>query len=157
MEESYDVLLVEDNPGDIRLFREAFEETRYADSLHVVTKGDEVLDFLHQRGDYGDATRPSLVLLDWSISDKPAVSILTDIREDPDLKRIPVIVLTGPQSSKSISQAYELHANAYIEKACSPEEILGMVQTLDEFWFSFARLPPLELEDDQDTVPSKSE
>lgn len=157
MGESYDILLVEDNPGDIRLFREAFKDTQYADSLHVVTKGDEVLDFLHQRGDYGDVTRPSLVLLDWNVSDKPAVSILTDIKEDPELKRIPVIVLTGPRSSRSISQAYELHANAYIEKSCSPDEILGMVQTLDEFWFSFARLSPLELEDERDTAPSQSE
>lgn len=150
METAGDLLLVEDHPGDIRLVREAFDETRYADTLHVVNDGDAALDFLHRRGDYVDAPRPALVLLDWNLSETSSVSTLTDIKADPELQAIPVIVLSGSKSPKSVSHAYDLHANAYIEKPSSPEGVLELVQTLDEFWFSVAWLPPLEMEEEQD-------
>lgn len=133
--------MIEDNPGDVRLIKETFEETPYVDSLDVVTEGEAALDFLKQRGDYAGVPRPSLVLLDWNLPDVPSSEILTTITEDPALKPTPVIVLSGSSSPKSVAEAYELQANAYIEKPTEIDLLSEIIQTLSKFWFDAARLP----------------
>lgn len=148
MGESHHLLLIEDNPGDVRLIKETFEETPYGDSLHVVTKGEEALDFLKQRGDYAGVSRPSVVLLDWNLPDVPSAEVLTTITEDPDLKATPVIAFSGSASPQSVVDAYDRHANAFIEKPSEIEELAEIVQTLGKFWFDAARLPVAESSDD---------
>ena len=138
------LLLIEDNPGDVRLIKETFEETPYTDSLHVVTKGEEALDFLKQRGDYADVSRPSVVLLDWNLPDVPSAEVLTTITEDPDLKATPVIAFSGSASPQSVAEAYERQANAFIEKPAEIEELAEIIQTLGKFWFDAAHLPVSE-------------
>lgn len=141
MGEFHYLLLIEDNPGDARLIKETFEDTPYADSLHVVSNGAEALDFLKQQGDYAGVPQPSLVLLDWNLSDVPSTEILTTITEDPDLRTTPVIALSGSASPQSVLAAYDRHANAFIEKPSDIDELAKIVQTLGKFWLDAVRLP----------------
>ncbi|PSP27494.1 two-component system response regulator [Halobacteriales archaeon QH_2_65_14] len=140
-----DILLVEDNPGDIRLTREAFEENRIANTLHVVTDGVEALDFLLQRGEYADAQRPDIILLDLNLPRKNGDEVLEEMdKEDPDLSRVPVIVLTSSQAEEDIVRSYELNANAYLTKPVDPTEFIETVQRFKAFWLEVVRLPPEE-------------
>jgi CheY-like chemotaxis protein len=140
--DSADILLVEDNPGDIRLTREAFEESRIANTLHVVTDGVEALDYIHQRGDYTDAPVPDIILLDLNLPRKNGDEILRALNEDdPDRSRIPVIVLTSSKAEEDVVRSYQLQANAYLTKPVDPSEFIETVRTFKEFWLDVVRLP----------------
>lgn len=140
--DSADILLVEDNPGDIRLTREAFEESRIANTLHVVTDGVEALEFLRGEGEYVDAPRPDIVLLDLNLPRKNGDEFLEELREEsPRLARIPIIVLTSSKAEEDIVQSYELQANAYMTKPVDPEEFIDTIQTFKTFWLEIVRLP----------------
>jgi len=140
--EPVDILLVEDNPGDVRLTEEAFREGGINNSLHVVTDGEAALEFLFQRGEYEDAPRPHLVLLDLNLPKKDGHEVLEEIRDDDDLKRLPVIVLTSSESHQDVVESYERHTNAYITKPVTPDDFIDLVHTFEEFWFTMVRLPP---------------
>ena len=138
------LLLVEDNPGDVRLTREAFKQGRIDNDLHTVSDGSDALDFLHQRGEYEDAPRPDLVLLDLNLPRKDGEEVLADLKDDPQLQSIPVIVLTSSRAEEDIARSYELHANAYLTKPVDPDEFIETVRAFEKFWFSVVRLPPEE-------------
>jgi len=140
-----DILLVEDNPGDIRLTREAFRESQIANELHVVTDGVEALDFLHKDGEYTDAPRPDIILLDLNLPRKNGNEFLKELHEDsPDLAWIPVIILTSSKTAEDIVQSYELQANAYMTKPVDPMEFIQTIQSFKSFWLEVVRLPPGE-------------
>jgi len=133
--EPIDVLLVEDNPGDVRLTREAFQDGRINNTLHVVTDGEEALEFLFRRGEYGDAPCPHLVLLDLNLPRIDGQEVLEEMRDDPELKRIPVVILTSSESEQDVVRSYELQANAYLTKPVDPDEFTDLVRSFEEFWF----------------------
>lgn len=136
-----EILLVEDNPGDVRLTQEAFKDGCIENTLHVAGDGVEALDYLYRRGDYEDAPRPDIVLLDLNLPRKNGDEVLDEIRDDPDLKRIPVIVLTSSTTHEDVVNSYDLSANAYLTKPVDPDEFIDTVRVLEEFWFSIVRLP----------------
>jgi|AntRauTorcE11898_2_1112593.scaffolds.fasta_scaffold00035_34 CheY-like chemotaxis protein len=138
-----DILLIEDNPGDIRLTREAFEESHIANTLYVVTDGVEAMDFLNNRNEYADAPRPDLILLDLNLPRKNGTEFLKELHEeDPDLARIPIIVLTSSQAEEDIVKSYELRANAFMTKPVDPLEFIETIKTFEQFWLEVVRLPP---------------
>jgi CheY-like chemotaxis protein len=139
--EPADILLVEDNPGDVRLTREAFEAGNITNSLHVATDGVEALEFLHRRGDHADAPRPDIVLLDLDLPRKNGDEVLVEITEDAELSRIPVIVMTSSAAEEDVVKSYELQASAYLTKPVDPDEFIETVRTFREFWLSVVRLP----------------
>jgi CheY-like chemotaxis protein len=139
-----DILLVEDNPGDVRLTEEAFQEGQIANTLHVVMDGIEALDFLHLRGEYEDVPCPDIILLDLNLPRKDGEEVLREINDDPDLSRIPVVILTSSEAQEDIVRSYELDANAYLTKPVDPEEFIDTVQSLQQFWLSVIQLPPSE-------------
>lgn len=137
-----DILLVEDNPGDVRLIEEVFREARLLNTLHVTTDGDEALAFVRQRGEYADAPQPDLVLLNWLLPGSPGEDVLAEIKSDDQLKTIPVIVLTESQAHEDMARSYELQANAYVTKPVDSEDLLALVRSLRKFWLEIVRLPP---------------
>ena len=136
-----DVLLIEDNPGDVRLTREAFAEGDVDHTLHVVTDGVEALDFLRQCGEYADTPRPTAILLDLNLPRKDGDEVLAEVRADPVLSTIPVIVLTSSEAEADVVQSYELGANAYLTKPVDPAAFADVVRSFREFWLSVVRLP----------------
>ncbi len=144
---SADILLVEDNPGDIRLTQEAFEESQIANALHVVTDGVEALEFLHRSSGYEDAPRPDIILLDLNLPRKNGDEFLKELHEEsPDLSRIPIIVLTSSQAVEDVVKSYDLQANAYMTKPVDPSEFIDVIQTFKEFWIDVVRLPAWDSE-----------
>lgn len=138
-----DILLIEDNPGDVRLTQEAFNESRIANTLHVVKDGVEALDFLNKREGYEDAPRPDLILLDLNLPRKTGDEFLEDLHETaPHLARIPIIVLTSSQAEEDILRSYELQANAYMTKPVDPSEFIATIRKFENFWLEVVRLPP---------------
>lgn len=137
-----DILLVEDNPGDVRLTEEAFREGQIKNTLHVVNDGVGAMEFLRRHGEYADAPRPDIVLLDLNLPRKDGDEVLDEIRDDSDLEAIPVVVLTSSEAQEDIVQSYELQANAFLTKPVDPEEFIEVVRTFQEFWLSVVRLPP---------------
>jgi len=138
------ILLVEDNPGDVRLTREAFDEGNISNTLHVTTDGVEAMDFLEKRGEYADAPRPDIVLLDLNLPRKDGGTVLAEIRDDPDLEQLPVVVLTSSEAEEDVAKSYELNANAFLTKPVDPEAFIEAVQSFQSFWLSVVRLPPCE-------------
>ena len=138
-----DILLVEDNPGDITLIEQAFEDRDIPGIVHTVRTGDEALDWVYQRNEFAEAPRPDLVLLDLNLPGTSGHGILEEIKSDPQLKRLPVIVLTGSNSEKDVTEAYEDHANACLIKPVDPDEFADLVETFAEFWVSSATLPSI--------------
>ena len=136
-----DILLVEDNPGDVRLTQEALKNGRIDNTLHVVRDGVAALEFLERRGEYADAPRPDIVLLDLNLPRKNGDEVLEAMDEDPDLDHIPVIVLTSSESHADVVRSYDLNANAYLTKPVDPDEFISTIQKLEEFWLSIVRLP----------------
>ena len=136
-----DLLLVEDNPGDVRLTEEALRDAGMPVNLSVATDGVEAVDFLHRRGKYKNAPRPDLILLDLNLPKKNGPEVLSDIKSDPDLKRIPVLVMTTSSEPGDIQKAYSLNANCYITKPIQLEDFLNVVQSIENFWLKTARLP----------------
>jgi CheY-like chemotaxis protein len=136
-----EVLLVEDDPGDVLLIREAFDDNEVANRLHVVADGVEALDFLRRRARYVDAPRPDLVLLDLNLPRKDGREVLAEVKEDADLRMIPVVVLTTSQAEEDVLRSYNLHANAYVTKPVDFDRFIGVVRQIDEFFVSVVQLP----------------
>lgn len=136
------ILLVEDNPGDVRLTVEALKEDKLQNNLHVVQDGIDAMAFLRQEGRYADESRPDLILLDLNLPKKDGREVLEEIKADEHLKRIPVVVLTTSQAEEDILKTYELHANCYITKPVNLEQFIRVVRSIEEFWLSIVKLPP---------------
>ena len=136
------ILLVEDNPGDVRLTVEALRDAKVANELHVVGNGEEAIDFLRQQGKHVDAPRPDIVLLDLNLPRLDGRDVLSDIKSDPSLATIPIIVLTSSTAEADIQRSYELHANCFISKPVDFSEFLSAVRSLEGFWLKIVRLPP---------------
>ena len=141
MADGIHILLVEDNPGDVRLTQEALRGARVANDLHVVGDGEEAIEYLRRRGRYVDAPRPDIVLLDLNLPRLDGREVLMDIKSDPDLAKIPIIVLTSSSAERDIQAAYELHANCYISKPVDFTEFIEAVRSLEGFWLRIVRLP----------------
>lgn len=137
-----DILLVEDNPGDVRLTLEAFNEGRMVNNLSVVEDGVEAMAYLRQEGQYAEASRPDLILLDLNLPRKHGREVLTEIKDDPNLKRIPVVVLTTSEAEQDVLESYDLHANCYITKPVDLEQFIQVVQYVENFWLGIVKLPP---------------
>ena len=138
------VLLVEDNPGDVRLTKEALKEGKLLNQLTVVGDGVEALSFLRKQGIYADAPQPELILLDLNLPKKDGREVLAEIKADPNLRRIPVVVLTTSSSEEDILKIYDLHANCYITKPVDLEQFMGVVKSIEDFWVSVVKLPSHE-------------
>jgi CheY-like chemotaxis protein len=137
-----EILLVEDNPGDVRLTREAMKEGKVLNKLNVVMDGMEAMAYLRNEGNYKDAARPDLVLLDLNLPKKNGREVLEEIKEDPDLKRIPVVVLTISEDEQDILRSYDLHANCYITKPVDLQQFISVVNAVEDFWLTVVKLPP---------------
>jgi two-component system, chemotaxis family, response regulator Rcp1 len=135
------ILLVEDNPGDVRLTKEALRGAKVANDLRVVGDGEAAIDYLRRRGPYADAPRPDIVLLDLNLPRLDGREVLADIKSDPDLAKIPIIILTTSSAERDINSAYELHANCYISKPVDFTEFIEAVRSLEGFWLRIVRLP----------------
>ena len=137
-----DLLLVEDNPGDIRLTQEALKEAPVPIHLSVAMDGVEAVDFLKRRGKFQHAPRPDLILLDLNLPLKNGPEVLSEIKSDPDLKRIPVLVMTTSRAPADVQQAYSLNANCYISKPVRLDDFMNVVESIENFWLQTAVLPP---------------
>ncbi len=136
------VLLVEDDPGDVLLVREAFEDHKVGNSLSVVRDGVEAMQYVHQEGDYSQAPRPDLILLDLNLPRKSGIEVLAEIKRDPKLSTIPTVVLTTSEAEEDIVRAYKLHANAYITKPVDFAQFSQIVHQIDDFFIGLVKLPP---------------
>jgi CheY-like chemotaxis protein len=137
-----DILLVEDNPADARLTREAFIDSKMVNTLHHVRNGEEAMAFLNRNPPYADAPRPDVVLLDLNMPGMDGRAVLAEMKADPHLKTIPVVVLTTSEAEEDIARSYELHCNCYVTKPVDFDKFVTIVQAIDEFWVSVVRLPP---------------
>lgn len=136
-----EILLVEDNLGDIRLTQEALKDSKLRNNLSVVQDGVEALAFLRQQGRYANVTRPDIILLDLNLPRKDGREVLAEIKEDDNLKRIPVVVLTTSSDEKDIYTSYNLHANCYISKPVDLNRFVEIVKAIEGFWFQIVKLP----------------
>ncbi|MCX4445446.1 response regulator [Streptomyces sp. NPDC087866] len=136
-----EVLLVEDDPGDELMTREAFEDNKIRNTLHVVRDGEEALDFLYRRGAHTDAPRPDLILLDLNLPKYDGRQVLEQIKRDPELALIPVVVLTTSSAEEDILRSYKLHANAYVTKPVDLDQFIAAVRQIDDFFVTVVRLP----------------
>jgi len=139
-----DILLVEDNPADVRLTQEAMRESKLMNRLHVASDGVEALAYLKKEGQYSNANRPDLILLDLNLPKKDGRELLADIKSDENLKSIPVVVLTTSEAHTDIVKSYNLHANCYITKPVELEKFMKIVRVIENFWFGIVKLPSLK-------------
>ena len=139
--EIVDVLLVEDDPGDILMTREAFQHYKIQNKLHVVTDGEQALQFLRRTGEYADAPRPGLILLDLNLPRRSGHEVLAELKEDPQLRVIPVVILTTSQAEEDILRSYSLHANAYVSKPVDFERFMDVIRQIDSFFVTVVKLP----------------
>lgn len=137
-----EILLVEDNPGDVRLVRETFRDGKITNRLHVVEDGVEALAFLRRDAGYGAVPRPDLILLDLSLPRKGGQEVLAEIKADAELKRIPVCVITSSAAERDILDAYNNHVNCYLTKPVDLEQFMSVVRSVEDFWLSVVKLPP---------------
>jgi CheY-like chemotaxis protein len=137
-----EILLVEDNPGDVRLTREALKEGKVWNNLHVVEDGEAAIAFTKQTGPYANAPRPDIILLDLNLPRKDGREVLTILKADENLKRIPVVILTSSKAEEDILRAYDLNANCYITKPVDFEQFIRVVRVIEEFWLTVVKLPP---------------
>jgi chemotaxis family two-component system response regulator Rcp1 len=137
-----DILLIEDNRGDADLAREALESSKLYNDLHVVGDGVEAMDFLRRKGKHAQAPRPDLILLDLNLPKKDGREVLAEIKADPDLKRIPVVILTISKDEEDILKSYNLHANCYITKPIDLAQFMKVVKSIEDFWLTIVKLPP---------------
>jgi CheY-like chemotaxis protein len=140
--EPIEILLAEDNPGDVRLTQQALKDSKMRNNLSVVSDGEEAIRFLRREPPYESAPRPGLFLLDLNMPRKDGKEVLAEIKADPDLRTIPTVVLTTSKADQDVLNAYELHANAYITKPVDFEQFIDVVKTIREFWLTIVRLPP---------------
>jgi len=136
-----EILLVEDNPGDVRLTKEAMKEGKIRNNLSVASDGVEAMAFLRREGKYADAPRPDVVLLDLNLPKKDGRSVLKEIKEDPNLRRIPVVILTSSKADEDVLNSYDLHANCYITKPGDLEQFIEVVKSVEDFWLQIVKLP----------------
>lgn len=136
------ILLVEDNPADVRFTQEAFREAKVLNTLFVVPDGVEAMEFLRQEGKYANAERPDVILLDLNLPRKNGYEVLEEVKEDPRLKRIPIVILTTSEAEQDVLKTYNLHANCYITKPVGLDQFIDVVQTIENFWFTIVVLPP---------------
>jgi len=141
---SINILLVEDNPGDADLARVALENSKMNNNLQVVGDGEKAMAFLRRECPYAEAPRPDLILLDLNLPKKDGRQVLAEIKSDPGLKRIPVVILTTSRAEEDILRTYDLHANCYITKPIDLGQFLHVVRSIEDFWFSIVVLPPAE-------------
>jgi chemotaxis family two-component system response regulator Rcp1 len=139
--QAIEILLVEDNLGDIRLTREVFKECKVLNNLSVTEDGEEAMAFLRRQGPYAKVTRPDLVLLDLNLPKKSGREVLAELKADPVLRRIPVVVLTTSSAETDIVKSYELHANCYLTKPVQLDEFIKVVQSIEDFWLMIVSLP----------------
>ncbi|MEK7773593.1 MAG: response regulator [Deltaproteobacteria bacterium] len=137
-----EILMVEDNPADVRLTVEAFKDAKVLNHLNVVHDGEQALAYLRRKGEYAGKSRPDLILLDLNLPKVDGREVLAEIKKDPDLKRIPVVVLTTSSDEQDILKAYDLHVNAYVTKPVALDQFVKIVEAVDDFWFSVVKLPP---------------
>jgi CheY-like chemotaxis protein len=137
-----EILLVEDNPGDVRLTKEALKEGKVYSNLHTVKDGVEAMEFLRRQGKYKDAPRPDIILLDLNLPRKDGREVLEEIKSDELLKRIPVVVLTTSKAEEDVLRTYNLHANCYVTKPVDLEKFIVVVKSIDVFWLTVVTLPP---------------
>jgi CheY-like chemotaxis protein len=138
-----EILLVEDDPGDVLITREAIESSKVANRLNVVSNGEEALAYLRRESPYDDAARPGLVLLDLNLPRLDGRAVLAEVKADPDLRRIPIVVLTTSSADEDIVRSYDLHANAYVTKPVDFDQFMRVVRQIDEFFVSIVTLPPV--------------
>ncbi|HEY7506846.1 MAG TPA: response regulator [Nitrososphaera sp.] len=136
-----EILLVEDNPGDVRLTRESLYDARIHNNMIVASDGLEAMACLRREGEYAEATRPDLILLDLNLPRMNGFEVLNEIKEDPALKRIPVVVLTTSQAEQDIIQSYDLYANAYVTKPVDLEQFVKVLKSIEDFWLEIVKLP----------------
>ena len=138
-----DVLLVEDDEGDVLMTREAFEFYKIRNPLHVVTDGEQALQFVRRTGPYTDAPRPGLILLDVNLPRRSGLEVLAELKRDPDLMLIPVVILTTSKAEEDILRSYQLHANAYVSKPVDFEHFIAAIRQIDDFFLTLVKLPVL--------------
>jgi CheY-like chemotaxis protein len=137
-----EILLVEDNPGDVRLTKEALKEGKVYSNLHTVKDGVEAMEYLRKQGKYAAVPRPDIILLDLNLPRKDGREVLEEIKSDSSLKRIPVVVLTTSKAEEDVLRTYNLHANCYVTKPVDLEKFMVVVKTIDSFWLTVVTLPP---------------
>ncbi len=135
------ILLVEDSPADVDLTREALDDAKVRNTLHVVSDGVAALEFLQRQGQYADVPRPDLILLDLNLPKKDGREVLAEIKDDPTLRRIPVVVLTTSEAEQDIIRSYDLHANCYITKPVDLEQFIAVIKSIETFWLVIVKLP----------------
>lgn len=139
-----EILLVEDNPGDVRLTQEAMRDAKVRNRMETVPDGMEAMAFLRQEGRYANSPRPDMILLDLNLPRKSGLEVLQEVKADEDLRRIPIVVLTTSQAERDIVKSYDLHANAYIAKPVELDQFLSVVKAIEGFWLEIVRLPQNE-------------
>ena len=137
-----EILLVDDNPGDIRLTQEALKESKVLNNIHIVEDGMEALEFLRKEGRFKNVITPDIVLLDLNLPKRNGREVLAEIKEDDFLKKIPVVILTMSRAEEDILKSYALHANCYITKPVDMDQFIKIVRSIESFWFSIVKLPP---------------
>lgn len=136
-----DFLLVEDNPGDVRLTQEALKSHKVQNNLHVVTDGEEAMAFLRRQGKYANAPRPDIILLDLNLPRKDGREVLAEIKSDTNLKAIPVVIITSSEAEQDVVKSYNLNANCYITKPVNLDQFIKVVQSINDFWLTIVKLP----------------
>ncbi|HKJ32551.1 MAG TPA: response regulator [Balneolales bacterium] len=138
------ILLIEDNEADVRLTKEGIKEAKILNNLYVVKDGVEAMEFLKRDGQYTDAPAPDLILLDLNLPKKDGREVLEDIKEDPDLKQIPVVILTTSEAERDILKSYKLHANCYVTKPIGLNQFVDVIKAIEGFWLTIVKLPNKE-------------
>lgn len=136
-----EILLVEDNPADVRLMKEALKDSKVRNLLHVVEDGVEAMSYLRQEGKYSNVAAPDIILLDLNLPKKSGIEVLSEIKENDELKKIPVVVLTTSSAEEDIVKSYNLHANCFITKPVDLEQFIKVVRTTEDFWLTIVKLP----------------
>ena len=140
-QKNVEILLVEDNEGDIILTREAFKAAKVTNTIHVARDGEEAMDFLHKRGNFEDAVTPDIILLDLNLPKKDGRQTLQEIKDDENLRRIPVVIMTSSKAEEDIVKTYNLHANCYVSKPVDMVAFINVVNAMEHFWFNIVTLP----------------
>lgn len=136
-----EILLVEDNPGDVRLTLEALREAKVYNKVHIVDDGEKAIAFLRRQGDYVNASNPDLILLDLNLPKKDGREVLAEIKADENIKHIPVVILTTSKSERDILRSYDLQANCYVAKPVDLDQFITVIKSIGDFWLAIVRLP----------------
>lgn len=136
-----EILMIEDNPGDVRLTKEAMRANKVKNNMNIAVDGVEALAYLRREGKYSNAIKPNLIILDLNLPKKNGIEVVKEIKNDPQLKRIPVVILTTSKSEEDIIKSYNLHANCYITKPIDLDQFVNMVRSIEDFWLEIVTLP----------------